>query len=217
MLCPKPATKPSTLRAVLCATVSVAVSMTAVAPAFAQTAETPTVQVGDAWTYAQTSDNGKEKKETTWTRRVTAVGGDGYDTQIGSRAYKHDPAGNYVNPRGAEFNRAVYKFPMQVGAEWSYTAKFDAPVIMDQRGTHKVVAYESLTVPAGTFDCFKVEGKAEVAYKASYHNEVRETYWYCPKVNGVAKISRQTVVNSRDTPSWQEKLEQVLTRYTPKG
>ena len=74
-------------------------------------------------------------------------------------------------------------------------------------GSYKVVAFEPLTVPAGTFDCFKVEGKAEAAYKASYQQQVRETYWYCPKVNGVAKLSRETATTSRDSPSSREKTE----------
>lgn len=194
-----------------------ALAVTLSSPALAQTADKPAVNVGDAWTYAQTTDTGRETKENNWTRRVVAVGAEGYEAQVGERIFKFDPSGNFLDPKGAEFNRTIYKFPMQVGAEWTYSARFGTQVLMDQRGSYKVVGFESLTVPAGTFDCFKVEGKAEAAYKASYQQQVRETYWYCPKVNGVAKISRQTVVNSRDTPSWQEKLEQVLTRYTPKG
>jgi hypothetical protein len=85
---------------------------------------------------------------------------------------------------------------MQVGSEWSYVAKFGTQVMMDQRGSYKVVAYEPLTVPAGTFDCFKVEGKAEAAYRISYQQQIKETYWYCPKVNGIAKLQRETSTTS---------------------
>ena len=193
------------------------VSAALTSPGFAQTADKPTVNVGDAWSYAQTTDTGKETKETSWTRRVVAVGADGFDVQIGDKTYRFDPAGNFVDPKGAEYQRTIYEFPMQVGAEWTYSARFGTQVVMDQRGSYKVVAFEPLTVPAGTFDCFKVEGKAEAAYKASYQQQVRETYWYCPKVNGVAKLSRETATTSRDSPSSREKVEQVLTKYAPKG
>ena len=186
--------------------------------ASAQTADKPAVSVGDAWAYAQTTDTGKEAKESTWSRKVVAVGADGsFDFQIGERVHKYDAAGNYLDPKGAEYNRTVYRFPMQVGSEWTYVARFGTQVLMDQRGSYKVVAYEPLTVPAGTFDCFRVEGKADAAYKASYQQQIRETYWYCPKVNGIAKLQRETTTTSRDSPSSHEKTESVLTRYTPKG
>ena len=193
------------------------VSAALTSPGFAQTADKPTVNVGDAWSYAQTTETGKETKEVHWTRRVVAVGADGYDAQVGDRVFRFDPSGNFADPKGPEFQRTVYKFPMQVGAEWTYSARFGTQVVMDQRGSYKVVAFEPLTVPAGTFDCFKVEGKAEAAYKASYQQQLRETYWYCPKANGVAKLSRETVTTSRDSPSSREKIEQVLTKYAPKG
>ena len=141
------------------------------------------MHVGDSWSYAQTTDTGKGPSESAWSRKVVAVGADGgFDFQIGERVHKYDAAGNYLDPKGAEYNRTVYQFPMQVGSEWSYVAKFGTQVMMDQRGSYKVVAYEPLTAPAGTFDCFKVEGKAEAAYRYSYQQQIRETYWYCPKV-----------------------------------
>jgi len=187
-------------------------------PVRAQSADRPAMNVGDTWAYAQTTDAGKEVKESTWSRKVVAVAADGtFEFQLGDRVHKYDAAGNYLDPKGAEYNRTVYRFPMQVGSEWNYVAKFGTQVMMEQRGSYKVVAYEPLTVPAGTFDCFKVDGKADAAYKASYQQQVRETYWYCPKVNGIAKLQRETTTTSRDSPSSREKTESVLTRYTPKG
>ncbi len=154
----------------------------------------------------------------TWTRRVTAVGADGgFDIQVGERVFRLDPSGNYLDTRGTEYNRTIYQFPMQVGAEWSYVARFGAQPPIDQRGHYKVIAWEPLTVPAGTFDCFRVEGKAEAAYKASYQQTIKETYWYCPKVNAMAKLQRETSTFSRDSPSSRETVEQLLTRHTPKG
>ena len=184
----------------------------------AQTADKPTMTVGDTWTYSQTTDAGKGPTESTWSRKVVAIAADGgFEFQIGERLQKHDAAGNYLDPKGAEYNRTVYRFPMQVGSEWTYAAKFGTQVAMEQRGSYKVVAYEPLTVPAGTYDCFRVEGKADAAYKISYQQQVRETYWYCPKTNGFAKLQRETTTTSRDSPSSREKVEMILTKYAPKG
>lgn len=206
------------LRIVARGVLAAAISALPCTLASAQTADKPTMSVGDAWTYAQTTDTGKGPAESAWSRKVVAVGADGgFDFQIGERIHRYDAAGNYLDPKGAEYNRTVYKFPMQIGAEWSYVARFGTQVMMDQRGSYRVVAYEPLTVPAGTFDCFRVEGKADAAYKASYQQQIRETYWYCPKANGIAKLQRETTTTSRDSPSSREKTESVLTRYAPKG
>lgn len=63
----------------------------------------------------------------------------------------------------------------------------------------------------------EVEGKARAAYKASYRQQVRETYGYCPRVNGIAKVLRETSTMSRDIPSSREKVEQVAVKDVPKG
>lgn len=52
---------------------------------------------------------------------------------------------------------------------------------------------------------------------ASYRQQVRETYGYCPRVNGIAKVLRETSTMSRDIPSSREKVEQVAVKDVPKG
>lgn len=186
-------------------------------PAMGQeVAEKPTLKVGDHWVFAQTTDPGKES---TWSRRIVAVGADGVvDVQIGAdKIQQVDASWNFIDPRGTEYNRTPYRFPMRVGAEWSFTTKTGTAIIMDQRNSYKVVAYEPVTVPAGTFDCLKVEGKSEATYKVSYNYTMNETYWYCPKVNYIAKLQRETTTRSRDAGSSHEKTESVLTKYTPKS
>jgi hypothetical protein len=199
--------------------VMIALAVCAAAPVCAQpAADKPAIKVGDAWMYSMTTDSGKEAKEVSWARRAVAVGADGsVDVQIGERIEKLDAAGNLIDPKGAEFNRMIYKFPMQVGSEWTWVAKFGTQVVMEQRGTFKVVAYEPLTVPAGTFDCYRVEGKSDAAYKVSFQQQVKTTYWYCPKVNAIGRVLRETTVTARDSPSSHEKVDQVLVKYLPKG
>jgi hypothetical protein len=196
----------------------VALAALVVASASAQSAaDKPAFNVGDSWIYTLTTDTGKDAKEVTYARKVVAASPEGADVQIGERIQKLDAAGNLLDARGPEFNRTLYKFPMQVGSEWTYAAKFGTQFPIEQRGGFKVIAYEPLTVPAGTFDCYRVEGKSEAVYKASFQQQLKETYWYCPKVNGIAKMLRETSTTARDTPSSREKTEQVLVRYVPRG
>lgn len=181
-----------------------------------EVAEKPTLKVGDKWVFTQSIDSGKES---IWSRRIVAVGADGVvDVQTGpDKIQQYDISWNFIDPRGAEYSRTPFKFPMRVGAEWSFTTKTGTNIIMDQRNSYKVVAYEPVTVPAGTFDCFKVDGKSEITYKASYNYTMNETYWYCPKVNSIAKVHRETTTRSRDSGSTREKTESQLTKYTPKS
>jgi hypothetical protein len=71
-----------------------------------------------------------------------------------------------------------------------------------------------MTVPAGTLDCFKVEGKSEIGFKA-YNYTMHETYWYCPKVNSIARVQRDSTTRTRDSGASREKTESQLTKYTP--
>jgi hypothetical protein len=46
---------------------------------------------------------------------------------------------------------------------------------------YKIVGRESITVPAGTFDCFKVQGHGEAGPLTYTKGEVRHTIWYEPE------------------------------------
>ena len=198
------------LRAVL------VVAALAALPAIAQapSADKPTLAAGDSWTYRQVTDG----KETLWTRRVVGVGADGgADMQIGDRAFKVDASLNVLDARGPEYTRELYRFPMRVGAEWTSSNKAFLQYVMDQHNRFRVVAYETLTVPAGTFDCYRVEGASTITYKASFSREIKETYWYCPKVASFAKLARDATTISRDTPSSRESTEVVLVKLQRKS
>jgi len=182
--------------------------------ALAQSADKPTLAAGDTWSYRQVT----EGKETLWTRRVVSVAPDGVaDMQIGDRAFKVDASLNIRDPKGPEYVREHYRFPMRVGAEWTSSNKALIQVVMDQHSRYKVVAFEPLTVPAGTFDCYRVESASTIAYKASFNREIKETYWYCPTVGSFAKMVRETTTISRDTPSSRESTEVVLVKLQRRG
>ena len=89
-----------------------------------------------------------------------------------------------------------------VGSTWEYASPIGSVDrygrAFERRGEYKVVAFEPVTVPAGTFKCFRVEGvnhmvRAFSTGDADYKQTERWTIttWYCPesvhRERGVAK------------------------------
>jgi len=181
------------------------------------TADKPDLKVGDKWEFNQTVKivPGEEKSEP-WSRRVVEIQPDGR-IQVATAKDEMlalDAMLNRIDPRGPEYSVATYKFPMKVGSEWSYSARTGEGGMLERRGSYKVVAYEPVTVPAGTFDCFRVEGQWENSNK-SYSGRAREQYWYCPAIKFFAKFSFQYDQNWRDRPSRSETRQSELTKFTP--
>jgi hypothetical protein len=187
------------------------------APALAQTtAERWAPKVGDHWAFQQSvkAVPGAEASEP-WSRRVAEilpdrvvlVSGNNQSTQV-------DASLNAIDPRGADYSLMTYKFPMSVGNEWKYTARAGQTGQYERSGTFKVVALESVTVPAGTFECFRVEGNWQTNGR-DYNGRGSEKYWYCPKINYIAKrISDFTAVTRIAGTSSETRISE-LTRFTP--
>jgi hypothetical protein len=113
----------------------------------------------------------------------------------GRRGYiRFDNEGNSLDQRGPDYSARRFKFPMSVGMSWSHDYKIAGQTMEGTvQSVWHVRAFERITVPAGTFDCFKVEGEAprnwvasgaRIAYSRGY---TRTTYWYCPAVKWAAK------------------------------
>lgn len=183
--------------------------------ASAQTAEKPAINVGDHWTYQQVDKDGRE---VTWGRKVLSVDADGgFTVQTApDKTMRFDGSWNYVDPRGSEYGRAAIRFPMTIGDEWSFVARQLLQTNrIDQRNKYRIVAQESITVPAGTFDRLRAEGTSEATYKNAYTRQMKVTYWYCPQVKAVAKFVRDTTTSTREAGASRESVESVLIRYAP--
>lgn len=165
--------------------------------AAAPVAKQPTWMVGDTWTYLMFG--GQSETET-----VDAVGSDYWslhstaqDTDI---AVKFDFSPNEY---------AHFQWPLKVGKQYA----FDVPVPGLVRGakfhtTWKVEAYESVTVPAGTFDAFRVGGN-ECRSTAPGAQCGEFTVWYAPQVKNRIRI---TLVTSGYFPNAGKSEE--LVSYT---
>ena len=180
------------------------------------TGDKPELKVGDQWEFNRTIKivPGEEKSEP-WSRRVVEIRPDGRTQVVADKeTVTLDAMFNRIDPRGPEYSVTTYKFPMKVGSEWSYTARAGEGGMLERRGSYKVVAYEPVTVPAGTFDCFRVEGQWETNGK-TYTGRAREQYWYCPAIKFIAKSSFQFDQNWRSQPSKSETRHSELTKFTP--
>ena len=194
-----------------------AVSFVAFGAVAQPTADKPDLKVGDQWEFNQNVKivPGEEKSEP-WSRRVLEIQPDGRTkVVVGKDTLTLDAMLNRIDARGPEYSVVTYKFPMKVGSEWSYSARAGEGGMLERRGSYKVTAYEPVTVPAGTFDCFRVEGQWETSTRGGYTGRAREQYWYCPAIKYIAKSSFQFDQNWREQPSKSETRQSELTKFTP--
>jgi hypothetical protein len=180
------------------------------------TAEKPTPKVGDKWEFQQSvkAMPGGDMNQP-WSRTVSEIQPDRI-TMVGSAnvTFPHDPSLNFIDPKGADYTVTSFKFPMSVGNEWKYTVRAGPAGQLERNGSYKVAAFEPVTVPAGTFDCFRVDGEWQVNGRG-YNGRGNEKYWYCPKINYIAKRTTDFSATTRDSGTSSEARVSELTRFTP--
>jgi hypothetical protein len=180
----------------------------------ALTGDKPEVNVGDRWIWQHTNGLSNEK-DFTQIENVVAVTDAEIRTQIKVKGKANTAIATYTrewNPVDvvvAKYDPYLkeFEFPLQVGKKW----KSSADKMLFSNGKHgkfylksEVVALEKITVPAGTFDAYKIT----VALDATGTDEdanighTIETYWYAPSVNRYVKsineFSRDGRVRSQD-------------------
>jgi len=200
------------MRAALAAMISVSASLTS-----AQTVEAPRWKVGDKWVYEESA---RFREGTTkWFREVAEAKADGtFAVATGGRQLTFDRETNSLDNRGADYSWRRFAFPMSVGKSWSWERKYEGQGYQGrEQGSFRVVAYEKLTVPAGTFDCMKVEGTAyrnwdsALSVAKGWNNAItKTTYWYCPEVGWVGKW---IVENQPYSSAAWGRQESVLTSF----
>jgi hypothetical protein len=84
-------------------------------------------------------------------------------------------------------------FPLEVGKTWQqdyvgFTA--DDGVRWTASASWEVSAYESVTVPAGSFDAYRIE-RTETLGPESYGIALRSTSWWAPSTRAFVKVTHQ--------------------------
>ena len=101
-----------------------------------------------------------------------------------------------------------FDFPLAVGKTWTRSYRVTLYATHQSfafESTWKVVAYEDLTVPAGTFKAFKIS--------MSTNSEQENTYWFVPQLGINAKQIWRREARSRFGPGTRE-LELVSQNIT---
>ena len=189
-------------------------------------ADKPDLRLWDEWIFVETgSDEGKPVNRR-WRRQIVEILGDdkvrvarinGVDV--------YDRSWNLRHPERPNFWAVDFQFPLRVGAEWSFASPvgyFDTRgQTYDQRGHHKVVAMETISVGAGTFKCFRIEGESSWISGSVYSADAKHverwimTRWYCPDVRYIAKLHiERTILNTYDRGLYSE-LNSELVDFRP--
>jgi hypothetical protein len=191
-------------------------TLTLAVDASAQTAERPEWKIGDKWSFK--ASDGPPPVESTWTREVKALLPDGkfqVQTKDGG-LLTFDGETNSLDSRGPEYSWKRFSFPMFVGKKWTYRRQTGRPPANGyESGSWEVKAYERLTVPAGTFGCFRVQGTIWSTYNSVLYGQAAAnqevTYWYCPAVKWFARMK---VYRDNKWEGGTRNSESVLTDFS---
>jgi hypothetical protein len=164
--------------------------------------------VGDHWSYEIHDDITGVQKGTN-VETVTDV----TPTEIGVRVewlgkpgtgyFIYDHSWDMKNNQILKFSPSDgngVKLPLKVGDHWKFQSNdFNSThgLTFKRTGSSKVVAAESMTTGAGTFDTFKIETSVSVrnANDPTKKAESATTTWYAPSVDHWVKKTSKTLAN----------------------
>jgi hypothetical protein len=187
----------------------------------------PELRVGDTWFFQATGEDENGKVDRYWRRRIEEILPDG-SIRVSPRILTDmfDSSWNPIFHDQAEQVPILFRFPMRVGDAWSSTSSLGA-ITQDgrgyeRRGSMKVIAYETVTVPAGTFKCFRIEG--ETHWNAAvdptqpdyrYTEKWQIITWYCPEVRMFAKQQIKRNIGGSFTIAKSRQLNHELVTHLP--
>ncbi len=130
------------------------------------------------------------------------------------RVADYDGAMNFM-PGGSN-PRILTRYPMKVGDEWDISRRIEGTGMVET-GKVKVAAYEPIRVPAGTFQCYRVEAVTNLSQGAAYKEDRIWKRWYCPEVKYFARESIDTTIVNPASPaaSGHKTLTSELVSFTP--
>lgn len=192
-----------------------------VAVAEAQSFERPSWRVGDTWEFHVVTAPPETKS--TW-RGVAFLN----DNRAGYRLVATGPDASIdvtpeLNVQGAPRRRGPFPnfdFPLFAGHAWKREYKVAGGTTAgSETADWAVRAVERVSVPAGSFDCMRVEGELFRSWTNAIQmnqmfnkGQVNITYWYCPEVKWFAKMvvrAQESTAATVTTATWE------LERFRP--
>ena len=183
-------------------------------------AEQPQVEVGDTWTYETRNllTDAKDKKAYV-VKKVspeTIVVGEGrsrrvYTLEWNEIEHGEGDAAEYSSPA-----HVVFQFPLEVGKRWE--ARF---VKTSKEGKHRWVSKirvektERVTVPAGTFDTFKLRTESYAdSGKVGVTIRHWDSIWFAPEVKRWVRKQQERRKPYKGRVRYDAKIEELLS-FTP--
>jgi uncharacterized caspase-like protein len=154
--------------------------------------------VGDEATYVGFEEGSEESRR--FRRRVTKVDAGADRVELNGGRFATDLLGNLVKKDRVEYAVPVQVIPaqLQIGKRW--TARFAAvrrKGEFDEDMSAQVVARESVKVPAGTFDAFRIEARiygvqatGKRGKHAAFASQTDIVTWEVPGLNFAIKETR---------------------------
>jgi hypothetical protein len=158
-------------------------------------AERPEWKIGDTWNFQRKQEPGGVLDK--WSRTIIDRLPDGGYTLMASvdRKWQTDADLNTIAIAGPEYRSAWWHWPLRVGETWAYDAK-----VVVQAGNsndsvkREVKAFERIRVPAGEFECFRIESTwTRFSYdprqmsRPNYSSSTDYVNWYCPAIRFIAR------------------------------
>ncbi len=94
------------------------------------------------------------------------------------------------------FPGPIVKFPLKIGKWWNHEFAVETQKTGTGRGQriarYEATDYEKITVPAGTFEAFKITVTIEalVSHKQGSKTVGSVTYWYAPSIKQIIKAEK---------------------------
>jgi hypothetical protein len=172
-------------------------------------AERPEPKVGDSTVFQDHDIRSGEKKDTAF--RLISIAPDKLVTEIsgatsGTRTFTRD--WNLIEIKTGEVVAFTYtpymphlQFPLELGRTWEIPFEVEVTQRVNRSAKWqwkaRVAAAEAVTVPAGTFQAYRVEYDATFATRqgnASWTGTHKETAWYAPELGRMIKRDYEQVV-----------------------
>jgi hypothetical protein len=174
--------------------VSIGVALALLAgPASAQKADRPDVKVGDRWQFVRYYAEASTNPNLTWAiHSVTETEISGTEN---GEPLRMTPELNVVDsPERQQSNARALSFPLEVGKRWRYSTDWlfkpkgsSGSLVVDV----EVAAHETVVVPAGVFEAFKLVSQGRVSgtspINSQYDAVITTTYWYAAEPRAIVK------------------------------
>jgi hypothetical protein len=184
-------------------------------------AERPAVHIGDIWKY-RTVDGYTNETTNEFSHRIVDLSDQEITVQLKNKNSSvreqrfFTREWNSVDIGNASFKPYYpeYKFPLAVGQEWKQEFKsvLTSGAFYTGFVTAKITAFEKVTVPAGSFDAYKIERNIESRGTDANSNITtgHVITWYAPAIGKFVRREMVNIANGRIRDKSVEELVEFL-------